>query len=81
GAMYQLELLKDLVAWGIHNTFHASLLRPCWLNDDHQFPGRQLHQIPGFREEVSEWVVDRLLSHSEKGDNAMFKVLWSTGDI
>ncbi|KAF9234433.1 hypothetical protein BU15DRAFT_79040 [Melanogaster broomeanus] len=30
---------------------------------------------------ASEWVVDRLLSHSGKGSDAMFEVLWSTGDI
>ncbi|KIJ07858.1 hypothetical protein PAXINDRAFT_22648, partial [Paxillus involutus ATCC 200175] len=78
---YQLELLKDLVARGVHNVFHASLLRPCWPNDDSRFPGHQLRQIPGFGEEASEWVVDRLLSHSGKGEDAMFEVQWSMRDV
>ncbi|KAJ3489869.1 hypothetical protein NLI96_g1809 [Meripilus lineatus] len=68
-------------ARGIHDAFHASLLRPHFPNDDRRFPGCQLHQIPGFGESPTEWTVDRILSHIGKGVEAEFEVQWSTGDV
>ncbi|TFK78812.1 hypothetical protein K466DRAFT_452655, partial [Polyporus arcularius HHB13444] len=80
-ATYQLDLSEELRARGIHNAFHASLLRPHFPNDDRRFPGRQFHQIPGFGERPREWSVDRILSHAGAGTDAEFEVQWSTGDV
>jgi hypothetical protein len=49
-------------------------------NDDRCFPGRQLHQIPGFGENLREWAVNRILSHLGQGSDAVFKVLWQSPD-
>nr|VWO95354.1 Uncharacterized protein [Ganoderma boninense] len=81
GVTYQLDLSAELKARGIHNAFHASLLRPHFPNDDRRFPGRQFHQLPGFGEQPREWAVDRIVSHAGKGADAEFEVQWSTGDV
>ncbi|OJT02036.1 Retrovirus-related Pol polyprotein from transposon 17.6 [Trametes pubescens] len=81
GATYRLELPKELRARGIHDAFHASLLRPHFPNDDRRFPGRQFHQLPHFGEQPREWAVDRILSHSGRGSDAEFEVQWTTGDV
>ncbi|KAI0078734.1 hypothetical protein K474DRAFT_1563574, partial [Panus rudis PR-1116 ss-1] len=80
-ATYKLQLSPELTTRGIHDAFHASLLRPHVANDDRRFPGRQLHQIPGFGDNPTEWAVDRIISHSGKGVNAEFEVQWSNGDV
>ncbi|TFK78919.1 hypothetical protein K466DRAFT_443461, partial [Polyporus arcularius HHB13444] len=80
-ATYQLDLPRELRARGLHDAFHASLLRPHLPNDDRRFPGRQFHQLPGFGENPREWAVDRILSHVGKGSDAEFELQWSTGDV
>jgi hypothetical protein len=37
--------------------------------------------LPGFGEKPSEWAVDRIVSHSGKGRDAVFELLWKSGDI
>ncbi|OJA11280.1 hypothetical protein AZE42_13313 [Rhizopogon vesiculosus] len=81
GATYRLDLSAELWSHRVHNAFHASLLRPHWPNDDRWFPGRQLHQLPGFMETPSEWAVNQILSHSGKGEDTTFELQWSTGDV
>ncbi|KAL7284480.1 hypothetical protein ACG7TL_001771 [Trametes sanguinea] len=81
GATYRIDLPRELKARGIHDAFHASLLRPHYPNDDRRFPGRQFHQLPGFGEQPREWAVDRVLSHVGKGADAKFEVQWTTGDV
>lgn len=81
GASYKLELSNDLKKRGIHPVFHASLLRIHIPNDDRRFPGRQLSQIPGFGGRQEEWAVDRILSHTGQGEDALFEVLWVSGDV
>jgi hypothetical protein len=49
-------------------------------NNDRRFPGRQAHQLPGLGEVPSEWVVDKISSHSGRGRDAIFQVLWKSGD-
>ncbi|KIL61458.1 hypothetical protein M378DRAFT_82559 [Amanita muscaria Koide BX008] len=68
GASYQLELSEELKARSLHSVFHASLLCRHFPNDDRRFPGRQLCQIPGFGQDPSEWQLDRVLSHSGRGE-------------
>ncbi|OJA15737.1 hypothetical protein AZE42_13184 [Rhizopogon vesiculosus] len=81
GAMYCLDLSAELWSHGVHDAFHASLLHLHWPNDNGQFPGRQLHQIPSFAETPSEWAVNQILSHSGKGGDATFELQWSTRDV
>ncbi|KAI0038570.1 hypothetical protein FA95DRAFT_1450216, partial [Auriscalpium vulgare] len=78
---YRLDLSDELKDKGIHNAFHASLLRPHVPSDDRRFPGRQMKQIDGFNEAASEWAVDRILSHDGNGEDAMFELQWSSGDV
>jgi hypothetical protein len=81
GASYKLELSQELKVRGIHDVFHASLLRVHIPNDDRRFPGRQMHQLPGFGQTPKEWAVDRILSHVGKGADASFEIQWATGDV
>jgi len=74
-------LSQELKTRGINPSFHASLLRIHIPNDDRRFPGRQVHQLPGFGAVPSEWAVDRILSHSGQGRDAMFEVKWKSGDV
>ncbi|KAI0045409.1 hypothetical protein FA95DRAFT_1454633, partial [Auriscalpium vulgare] len=77
---YLLDLSAELRQRGTHPTFHASLLRIHHPNDDRRFPGRQLSQLAAFTESPHEWAVEQILSHTGAGKNAVFEVLWSTGD-
>ncbi|QRW17517.1 Ty3/Gypsy polyprotein/retrotransposon [Rhizoctonia solani] len=80
GASYEVELGKDLQARGIHPVFHALLLRPHKPVDDRRFPGRNLNQVTSIGESPQEWAVDRITSHKGKGRNAIFELVWKTGD-
>lgn len=65
---------------GIHDSFHASLLRIHKPNDDRLFPGRLDAQIVDSDEHVEEWAADKVIAHRGAKDNAMFEVLWKAGD-
>ncbi|KAF9002290.1 hypothetical protein BDQ17DRAFT_1243440 [Cyathus striatus] len=80
GASYKLDLSPELKAWGIHNVFHTSVLRIHVPNNNRHFPGQQIHQVLGLGESPSEWSINCILSHSGKGLDVQFKILWSTGD-
>ncbi|KAJ3752801.1 hypothetical protein EV360DRAFT_5251, partial [Lentinula raphanica] len=75
---YRLELPPDLKRRGIHDVFHASLLRIHIPNDDRLFPGRSYEQLLG--QDEGEWQVDRILTHKGNRGDAMFKILWKSGD-
>jgi hypothetical protein len=80
GSSYKLDLPPELKQRGINPSFHTALLKLHIPNNDRRFPGRLMAQVLGFNEEVSEWAVDRILSHSGKGHNALFELLWKSGD-
>ncbi|KAG6871272.1 hypothetical protein C0993_003566, partial [Termitomyces sp. T159_Od127] len=63
---------------GIHDVFHAALLRIHKPNDDRLFPGRSDEQIIG--EATEEWAADRITAHFGASDQAIFEVLWKAGD-
>ncbi|KIJ35994.1 hypothetical protein M422DRAFT_180015, partial [Sphaerobolus stellatus SS14] len=66
----------------IHNAFHASLLHIYIANDDHHFPGRQIHQVlTSLVSDTNEWEVDRIISHTGRGWEAQFKLKWELGDV
>ena len=77
---YQLGLSDELIKWGVNNSFHASLLRPHIPNDDRQFLGRLLIQIPGFGEKLEEWIIDSIATHHSKGMGSDFQIVWKAGD-
>ncbi|RXW19433.1 hypothetical protein EST38_g6418 [Candolleomyces aberdarensis] len=80
---FKVELPASLKARGVHDVFHSSLLRVHKANNDRLFPGRLDSQITPVDDGPveSEWSVDRILSHSGTGRNAMFEVKWRAGDI
>jgi len=81
GTSYRLDLPSDLRSRGIHNAFHASLLRLYVPNCDTRFPGRQMEQLAAFGEANEDWEVSRIKSHSGSADEALFELEWSNGDI
>ncbi|KDQ13223.1 hypothetical protein BOTBODRAFT_84708, partial [Botryobasidium botryosum FD-172 SS1] len=79
-ASYKLDLSDELKRRGVHPTFHASLLRIHIPNDDRRFPGRQVRQITALGDDMSEWDVDRIISHHGKGKHTLFELKWKGGD-
>jgi hypothetical protein len=78
---YRLELTKDLKSRGIHDVFHASLLRVHVPNDDRLFPGRLDTQLGTDETYSGEWAVERILSHAGSGKDSMLEVKWTAGDV
>ncbi|EIW75147.1 hypothetical protein CONPUDRAFT_19731, partial [Coniophora puteana RWD-64-598 SS2] len=78
---FRVELPARLRQRGVHNVFHASLLRIHVPNDDRLFPGRLDHQVAEFEVPGTEWAIDRILGHQGTRTEAMFEVMWTSGDI
>jgi len=76
---FRLDLPAELKQRGVHPSFHASLLRIHVPNDDRRFPGRQMSQIVALGN-ADEWAVSSIESHHGKGDDALFELIWKTGD-
>ncbi|KDQ34029.1 hypothetical protein PLEOSDRAFT_1026996, partial [Pleurotus ostreatus PC15] len=77
---YQVELPARLRQCGVHDAFHASLLRVHVPNDDRLFPGRldnQISEVEGVPE--PEWAVNRILSHHGSRTEATFEIEWTSG--
>lgn len=82
GTTFKVDLPARLKQRGVHDDFHASLLRIHVPNDDRLFPGRldtQFADYPDIAE--GEWAVDRIISHIGSRDNASFQILWKSGDV
>jgi len=80
---FRIDLPSSLRQRGIHDVFHASLLRVHHPNDDRLFPGRLESQLGAgdLPDHESEWAVDKILSHSGSREESLFEVLWKSGDI
>ena len=78
---FRLELPMHLRKRGIHDVFHASLLRIHVPNDDRLFPGHMDTQLGDGPNTKDEWAVDRIRSHAGIGEGSVFKILWKSGDI
>ena len=78
---FKLDLPSHLKRRGVHNVFHASLLREHIPNDDRLFPGRLDTQIGDAPDTEGEWAVDRILSHAGSKANTVFEIKWKSGDI
>jgi hypothetical protein len=78
---FQIAISPNLKQRGVHDVFHASLLRLHVPNDDRLFPGRADSQLAATSDEPEpEWAVERLVSHARAGKDALFEVLWKAGD-
>ncbi|KAJ7154445.1 hypothetical protein C8R43DRAFT_862234, partial [Mycena crocata] len=78
---FQVELPDNLKQRGVHDVFHASLLKIHVPNDDRRFPGRLECQLGiSVNDETNEWAVDRIVSHYGRRSKALFEVLWKSGD-
>lgn len=78
---FKLDILARLKQRGVHDVFHASLLKLHVPNDDCLFPGRLEHQVTEFDDAEQEWAVDKFIGHSSSGKQSTFEVLWKSGDI
>ncbi|KZP34109.1 hypothetical protein FIBSPDRAFT_677994, partial [Athelia psychrophila] len=76
---FKLDLPSELKQRGIHDSFHAQLLRIHIPNDDRRFPGRQVAQLASVGNS-EEWAVDKINSHRGKARDAEFEVIWKSGD-
>ncbi|KAJ6592565.1 hypothetical protein B0H19DRAFT_882751, partial [Mycena capillaripes] len=78
---FQIELPSNLKQRGVHDVFHASLLRIHVPNDDRRFPGRLDCQLGVTIDyEDNEWPAEKITSHHGRRTSAIFEILWSTGD-
>lgn len=77
---FRLQLSDSLKQRGVHDVFHASLLRVHLPNDDRLFPGRSDEQVIASSEDNSEWAIERILGHAKSGRDALFWVQWRAGD-
>ncbi|KNZ82020.1 hypothetical protein J132_08908 [Termitomyces sp. J132] len=65
---------------GIHDVFHASILRIHHPNNDQRFPlYSQIVTDTGPKHKV-KWAADKIVSHAGSKSNAIFKVLWQAED-
>ncbi|KAJ3765628.1 hypothetical protein FB446DRAFT_794872 [Lentinula raphanica] len=74
----KLDLPADLKKRGVHDVFHSSLLQIHIPNNDQLFPGRSYEQVVEIDSE--EWQVDKILAHKGFKSDAMFLLLWKSGD-
>lgn len=79
---FKVQLPTHMLRRGIHNVYHASLLRIHHPNDNRQFPGRLYSQIVADiePEHENEWATDKIISHAGSRTDSIFEVLWHPGD-
>ncbi|EJD34482.1 hypothetical protein AURDEDRAFT_29860, partial [Auricularia subglabra TFB-10046 SS5] len=78
-AAFRLNLPPDMVRRGIHDVFHAELLRPFVPNDDERFPGRSWEQIARIPLEKPQSAVTEIVGHRTLGDSTVFYAKWDKG--
>lgn len=76
-----MDLPSELKKRGVHDIFHALLLRIHVPNNDWLFPGRTESQFQLTEDTDSEWAVECIVSHSGSGPDLIFKLLWRSGDL
>ena len=78
---FKVELPANLKQRGVHDVFHASLLRIHEPNDDRLFLRRLDTQIGEGLSIDREWAVERIRSHYGSAKEAIFEIEWKSGDI
>jgi hypothetical protein len=64
--LFRIALLANLKSHGLHDVFHASLLRIHAPNDDRLFPGRLDSQVEHMGGMEGEWMIERVRTHAGK---------------
>ncbi|PIL25631.1 hypothetical protein GSI_11380 [Ganoderma sinense ZZ0214-1] len=77
---YRIKLPSGLKRRGVHDVFHASLLRIHEPNDDRLFPGRLDSQVFELADPENEWAVKSIIGHAGSGEKAVFEAEWKSGD-
>ncbi|OCH84410.1 hypothetical protein OBBRIDRAFT_692892, partial [Obba rivulosa] len=79
---YRLDLSSSLWRHGVHDMFHSSLLQIHEANDDRLFLGRLDSQFLDLDdpEGKREWFIGKILLHCRSATDAIFEVLWTSGD-
>ncbi|KAI0374719.1 hypothetical protein BV20DRAFT_920585, partial [Pilatotrama ljubarskyi] len=77
---FRVELPPSMRRRGIHDVFHASLLRVHEPNDDRLFPGRLDTQVLDLEDKENEWAISKFISHNGTGKRALFEAEWTSGD-
>jgi hypothetical protein len=72
---FKVELPANMKQRGVHDVFHASLLRIHVPNDDRCFPGRLESQLGIPTDATNEWAVERITGHYGRRSEAIFEVL------
>ncbi|KNZ74391.1 hypothetical protein J132_06961 [Termitomyces sp. J132] len=75
-----VKLPASMKQCGVHDIFHAFLLRIHIPNDDHLFPGWLDEQVVEPQQHPIEWVAQKIVSHAGSGAHLLFEVLWKLGD-
>lgn len=78
---FKIDLLKHLKQRGVHDSFHASLLRIHVPNDDRLFPGQLDTQLGNADGTEGEWAVDHIMEHAGSKMDAIFEIQWKMGDV
>lgn len=78
---FRVDLPAHLKKRGVHDVFHASLMRIHVPNDDRLFPGQLDTQFGALDKQAEgEWAVESILSHSGSGTDSVFEIRWKSGD-
>ncbi|KAI0354113.1 hypothetical protein OH77DRAFT_1363493, partial [Trametes cingulata] len=77
---FRIDLPSSLKRRGVHDVFHASLLRVHEPNDDRLFPGRLDTQVFDLNDHENEWAIAEILTHRGAGETAVFEAKWTSGD-
>ena len=78
---FKIELPAHMKQRGVHDKFHASLLRIHEPNDDRLFPGRMDTQIGEGLDVDREWAVEQIRSHHGSAEDSVFEIEWKSGDV
>lgn len=77
---FRVKLPSTLTRRGVHDVFHASLLRVHEPNDDKLFPGRLDTQVFDLEDLEGGWMAEKILSHKSVNGNLEFNILGGNGD-
>jgi hypothetical protein len=78
---FKIDLPMHLKWKGVHDVFHASLLRMHIPNDCCLFPGQLDTQLGNTDGAEGKWAVDCIIEHAGSKADAMFEIRWKTGDV
>ncbi|EJD36661.1 hypothetical protein AURDEDRAFT_31431, partial [Auricularia subglabra TFB-10046 SS5] len=78
-ASYRLKLPADMRKRGVHDVFHAELLRPYVANDDVRFPDRSWHGIATVPLSRAKHSIAEIVGHKKLNEGFVFYAKWGNG--